>query len=270
VTDPVTDQVFTLRRGSAPLLISIPHAGTQIPAAIAASMTPIAREVDDTDWHLERLYAFAEEMGASILVPANSRYVIDLNRPPDGANLYPGRDTTGLCPVDTFNSEPLYLTGAAPSELQIAERRETYWRPYHDALAGELARLKAVHGKALLWEAHSIRSHVPRFFDGKLTDFNFGTASGESAAAGLAEKLEAMVVKQGAYTAVANGRFKGGYITRHYGAPQDGIHAVQLELSQVTYMEESRPYAYDEARAARVTPLMRDLVQCALGTVRLA
>nr|WP_218627183.1 N-formylglutamate deformylase [Caballeronia sp. dw_19] len=259
-----------MKRGTAPLLISIPHAGTQIPADIAASMTPIAREVDDTDWHLERLYAFAVEMGASILVPANSRYVIDLNRPPDGANLYPGRDTTGLCPVDTFNCEPLYLAGAAPSDAQIANRREKYWRPYHDALTEELARLKAAHGKALLWEAHSIRSHVPRFFDGKLTDFNFGTAAGESAVAGLAEKLEAMVVGQGAYTAVANGRFKGGYITRHYGAPQDGIHAVQLELSQVTYMEETRPYAYDEARAARVAPLMRDLVQCALDAVRSA
>lgn len=266
----MTDQVFTLTRGTAPLLISIPHAGTQIPADIAVSMTPIAREVDDTDWHLERLYAFAVEMGASILVPANSRYVIDLNRPPDGANLYPGRDTTGLCPVDTFNSEPLYPAGRAPSDAQIAERREKYWRPYHDALTEELARLKVVHGKALLWEAHSIRSHVPRFFDGKLSDFNFGTAGGESAIAGLAEKLEAIVIGQGAYTAIANGRFKGGYITRHYGAPQDGIHAVQLELSQVTYMEEMRPYDYDEARAARVAPLMRDLVQCALDAVRSA
>ena len=181
----MTDQVFTLKRGTAPLLISIPHAGTQIPADIAATMTPIAREVDDTDWHLERLYAFAVEMGASILAPANSRYVIDLNRPPDGANLYPGRDTTGLCPVDTFNSEPLYPAGGAPSEAQIANRREKYWQPYHDALTEELARLKAAHGKVLLWEAHSIRSHVPRFFDGKLIDFNFGTAGGESAVAGL-------------------------------------------------------------------------------------
>ena len=266
----MTDQVFTLKRGTAPLLISIPHAGTQIPVDIAASMMPIAREVDDTDWHLERLYAFAVEMGASILVPANSRYVIDLNRPPDGANLYPGRDTTGLCPVDTFNSEALYSAGAAPSEGEIANRREKYWRPYHDALTEELARLKVMHGKALLWESHSIRSHVPRFFDGKLSDFNFGTAGGESAVAGLAEKLEAMVLRQGAYTAVANGRFKGGYITRHYGAPQDGIHAVQLELSQVTYMEETRPYAYDEARAGEVAPLMRELVQCALDAVRAA
>jgi N-formylglutamate deformylase len=263
----VTDQVFTLKRGSAPLLISIPHAGTRIPVDIASAMTPIAREVDDTDWHLERLYEFAEAMGASILVPANSRYVIDLNRPPDGANLYPGRDTTGLCPVDTFDSEPLYPEGGTPTDAQIAARREKYWRPYHDALAGELARLKAGHGRALLWEAHSIRSYVPRFFDGKLFDFNFGTAGGESAVAGLAEKLEAMVVEQGDYTAVANGRFKGGYITRHYGKPQDGIHAVQLELSQITYMEETRPYRYDEARAARVTPLMRDLVQCALESV---
>lgn len=266
----MTDQVFTLKRGRAPLLISIPHAGIRIPVDIASAMTPIAREVDDTDWHLERLYEFAVEMGASVLVPANSRYVIDLNRPPDGANLYPGRDTTGLCPVDTFNSEPLYRGGGVPTDAQIAERREKYWRPYHDALAEELARLKAVHGKALLWEAHSIRSHVPRFFDGKLFDFNFGTAGGKSAVAGLAEKLEAMVLEQGDYTAVGNGRFKGGYITRHYGKPQDGIHAVQLELSQITYMEETRPYRYDEARAARVAPLMRDLVQCALDTLSTA
>jgi N-formylglutamate deformylase len=264
----MTDQVFTLTRGTAPLLISIPHAGTQIPAALAALMTPIAREVDDTDWHLERLYAFAEEMGASILAPANSRYVIDLNRPPDGANLYPGRDTTGLCPVDTFNSEPLYPAGGAPTDAQIAERRETYWRPYHDALSAELARLKAAHGNVLLWEAHSIRSHVPRFFDGTLSDFNFGTAAGASAVAGLAETLESMVVAHGGYTAVANGRFKGGYITRQYGKPQDGIHAVQLELSQATYMEETRPYAYDEASAARVAPLIRDLMQCAMDTVQ--
>jgi N-formylglutamate deformylase len=264
----MTDQVFTLKRGTAPLLISIPHAGTQIPDDIAATMNPIAREVDDTDWHLERLYGFAADMGASILAPFNSRYVIDLNRPPNGANLYPGRDTTGLCPVDTFNSEPLYPEGGAPTEAQIADRREKYWRPYHDALSEELARLKAAHGKVLLWEAHSIRSHVPRFFDGKLSDFNLGTAGGESAVAGVGEKLEAIVATNGVYTAVANGRFKGGYITRHFGKPQDGIHAVQLELSQITYMEESRPYRYDDVRARKVAQLIQDLMCCAMDTVR--
>jgi N-formylglutamate amidohydrolase len=145
------------------LLISIPHLGTQIPADVAATMTPVAQRTDDCDWHLDRLYAFAKRMGASILSPTYARYVIDLNRPPDGANLYPGQDTTGLLPVDTFDKEPLYLEGHLPTDAEVARRRDAYWKPYHDALAGELAALKAKHGKVLLWEAHSIRSHVPRF-----------------------------------------------------------------------------------------------------------
>jgi N-formylglutamate deformylase len=261
---------FSLRRGSLALLISIPHLGTRIPDDIAATMTPAARRVDDCDWHLDRLYAFAARLGASILSPMHARYVIDLNRPPDGANLYPGQDTTGLLPVDTFDKEPLYQAGRDPDDAELARRRERYWRPYHDALAGELAALKAQHGKVLLWEAHSIRSRVPRFFEGRLPDFNFGTANGASAAAGLADELAEIVRRHGGYTAAANGRFKGGYITRHYGVPRDGIHAVQLELSQITYMEEKMPYAYDDALAAQVEPLLSELVTAALARVAAA
>ncbi|MEW9586074.1 N-formylglutamate deformylase [Paraburkholderia sp. DGU8] len=265
-----TPPVFSLHRGSLPLLISIPHVGTQIPADIAATMTPVAHRTDDCDWHLGRLYAFAQRMGASILVPTYARYVIDLNRPPDGANLYPGQDTTGLLPVDTFDKEPLYLEGHLPDDAEIARRRDAYWQPYHDALSGELAALKATYGKALLWEAHSIRSHVPRFFDGRLPDFNFGTANGASALAGVAEELAALVQQHRVYTAVANGRFKGGYITRHYGQPGQGVHAVQLELSQITYMEEQLPYAYDESLAAKVEPVLEALVTMALERVKAA
>ncbi|WP_027213286.1 N-formylglutamate deformylase [Burkholderia sp. WSM2232] len=265
-----TPPVFTLHSGSLPLLISIPHLGTRIPADIAATMTPVAQRTDDCDWHLDRLYAFARRMGASILAPTYARYVIDLNRPPDGANLYPGQDTTGLLPVDTFDKEPLYREGQLPDEAEVARRRDAYWMPYHAALASELAALKARHGKVLLWEAHSIRSHVPRFFEGRLPDFNFGTSNGASAVAGLAEELAAVVERHGDYSAVANGRFKGGYITRHYGEPSQGVHAVQLELSQITYMQEQLPYAYDEALAGKIEPLLEQLVTTAFERVNAA
>ncbi|HEY3597316.1 MAG TPA: N-formylglutamate deformylase [Paraburkholderia sp.] len=259
--------VFSLQQGSLPLLISIPHMGTRIPEDIAATMTPAAARTDDCDWHLERLYAFAKRMGASMLMPSYARYVIDLNRPPDGANLYPGQDTTGLLPVDTFDKEPLYREGCLPDAAEIARRRAAYWQPYHEALAGELAALKAKHGKVLLWEAHSIRSRVPRFFDGRLADFNFGTSNGASAVPGVAETLAAVVERHGGYTAVANGRFKGGYITRQYGQPAQQVHAVQLELTQITYMEEQMPYAYDDALAAKIEPLLETLIKAALEQV---
>jgi N-formylglutamate deformylase len=259
--------VFSLHRGHLPVLISIPHMGTRIPDDVAATMTPVALRTDDCDWHLDRLYAFAKRMGASILSPTWARYVIDLNRPPDGANLYPGQDTTGLLPVDTFDKEPLYPAGRLPDDAEAARRREVYWRPYHEALRGELAALKATHGKVLLWEAHSIRSHVPRFFEGRLPDFNFGTSNAASAVAGLAEELVSVVEGFDGYSAIANGRFKGGYITREYGKPALGVHAVQLELSQITYMEEQMPYAYDDALAARIEPVLQALVEAALAKV---
>lgn len=260
--------VCSVRPGTLPMLISMPHVGTYIPDDILATMTEVARHVDDCDWHLDRLYAFAARRGAWILAPSHARYVVDLNRPPDNANLYPGQDTTGLLPVDTFDKAPLYHPGGAPTEAEVARRVARYWRPYHDTLERTLADLKARHGAVLLWEAHSIRSHVPRFFEGRLPDFNFGTANGASAAPGMAQALADCVTRHGGYTAVANGRFKGGYITRQYGRPDDGIHAVQLELSQIAYMQEARPYAYDEALASRVEPVLEALMDEALGRIR--
>jgi N-formylglutamate deformylase len=256
----MTQSIYTLTKGTTPLLISMPHTGTQIPAALAARMTPVARQLDDTDWHLERLYAFARRLGASLLVPANSRYVIDLNRPPDNTNLYPGQNTTNLCPLTTFDGAPLYLAGSEPDPADIAQRLAIYWQPYHQALQGELARLRALHGRARLWEAHSIRSRIPRLFDGELPCFNLGTVDGKSCDAALAKRLFDLLQVSGA-SAVQNGRFKGGYITRAYGKPQDGVQAIQLELAQRSYMEETPPYAYDAEKAQTTAQQLEQLVQ---------
>lgn len=262
------EAVFSYRRGKIPLFLSIPHLGRRIPRDIASTMTEAASRNDDCDWHLDRLYSFAEQLGASIITPFYSRYVIDLNRPPDGANLYPGQDTTGLVPVDTFDKEPLYRDGQGPMEQEISRRRDVYWKPYHDALAAELTALKNEHGDVLLWEAHSIRSRVPRLFAGVLPDFNFGTAGGASAIAGLGEEMVDLVQRHSKFSAVSNGRFKGGYITRQYGQPDNGIHAIQLELSQRTYMEEQMPYGYAEKSAEVVERLLETLVESALKLVR--
>ncbi|PTT88285.1 N-formylglutamate deformylase [Pelomonas sp. HMWF004] len=256
--------VYRLHQGSAPLLISLPHVGTEIPAELQGRLVPRALASEDSDWHLERLYRpLAEALGASLIVPRYSRYVIDLNRPPDDQPLYPGAaGGTGLVPTHFFTSEPLYCDGAAPDSAEIAARREACWRPYHDALAAELQRLRAVHGHALLFDGHSIRSELPWLFEGKLPALNLGTADGASCAPAITTRLGQVLAAQSAYSHVVNGRFKGGYITRHYGQPAGGVHAVQLEMCQRCYMDEAADprAAYDEARAAQVAPLLEQLL----------
>ncbi|MGH8813568.1 MAG: N-formylglutamate deformylase [Advenella sp.] len=265
----VTDQpAFTFRQGTVPLLISMPHVGTHIPAKIAERMTEQARLVSDTDWHLQILYDFAEELGASVLAATHSRYVIDLNRPPDGSSLYPGQSVTGLCPVDTFDDMPIYLPGQAPDKAETFARRNAIWHPYHEALAGELVRMKAQHGIAALWDAHSIRSVLPRFFEGKLPDLNLGTNKGSSCNEHMAQEIYdiAKSAKQGGYTAVLNGRFTGGYITRQYGCPTQNIHAIQLEMTQSSYMQETPPFNYVPRIAADVQPYLRRMLESMLGS----
>lgn len=265
---PVTDQpAFRFYPGTRPLLISMPHVGTYLPPAIAARLTPEARELADTDWHLERLYAFARELGASLLVATHSRYVIDLNRAPDGASLYPGRSVTGLCPIDNFDHRPIYAAGDVPQEAEIAARREAIWQPYHDQLARELARLKARHGVVALWDAHSIRSVLPRFFEGKLPDLNLGTGQGSSCDPALAQALLAIAKGAPGLSSVLNGRFTGGYITRHHGQPAQGVHAVQLEMTQCSYMQEALPFDYLPERAAAMQPLLRRMLETVLDFV---
>lgn len=255
--------VLTLHRGSAPLLISLPHDGIALPEDIAARVTPEARGVPDTDWFVSRLYDFARKLGASLLVPNYSRYVVDLNRPPDDVSLYPGQNTTGLCPAVRFSGDPVYLPGQEPSPDEVAARVERYWRPYHDALARELARLRDAHGRVLLWEGHSIRSVVPFLFEGRLPDLNVGTAAGASCAPALQARLEAVLSAQQGYTWIANGRFKGGYITRHYGRPAEGVDAVQLELAQDTYMDEATG-RYEPAKAEKLQQLLHSLLRAGL------
>ncbi len=256
---------FHFSRGSLPLLVSMPHVGVEIPPEYAQRMTPAAQQIPDTDWHLPQLYDFLASMGVSTLAAQYSRYVVDLNRPPEDTNLYPGQDTTGLCPLDTFHKAPLYLPGQEPDQAEVQERVQRFWQPYHTQLNLELARLRAMHGYAILWDAHSIASLVPRFFEGKLPDLNFGSADGKSCAASLTQALAAQVEQQQQFTLAVNGRFKGGYITRNYGDPAHGIHAIQLEMCQSTYMNESHPFAYRLDLAQQVQPLLRQLVEVVLA-----
>jgi N-formylglutamate deformylase len=251
-------ELYRFRRRRTPLLVSMPHTGTFVPEWLEPRLTRAAKALPDTDWHLEPLYDFLDELGASMLIATHSRYVVDLNRPPDNANLYPGQDTTGVVPLDTFHKEPLYVPGFPPSEAETRSRIEQYWKPYHAKLVETLASLKSEHGYALLWDAHSILSVVPRFFAGRLPDFNLGTADGKSCGPGVGERL---LEKISGYSKVLNGRFKGGYITRTYGDPLRNVLAVQLELSEAIYMEERPPFRWREDMAAKVRPQLNELLK---------
>ena len=263
-----TTKTFELRRGTAPLVISMPHPGTFLPPDIATRLTDAALRLPDTDWHLERLYDFVERLEASVIIATHSRYAIDLNRPSDDTSLYPGQDTTGLCPVDTFHREPLYREGRQPDAAEIEHRIDKYWEPYHAALKSELDRLRGCYGRVVLWDAHSIRSVLPRFFEGRLQDLNLGSAGGAACDESLAQLLLQIARSHSRYSAVLDGRFKGGYITRRYGRPGEGVHAIQLELAQLTYMDEDYPYSFDESRAAALRPVLTQMLKAALGWVR--
>ena len=253
------------------MLISMPHIGTEIPESMRDQLVPRALGVEDTDWHLFRLYNFAKTLGASVLTPRFSRYVVDLNRPPDDVPMYPGAANTELCPTRFFTGEPLYRDGCEPNMKERADRLANYWRPYHQALGDELARLKSLYGYAVLWDAHSIRSQIPWLFEGVLPDLNVGTAGGASAAITITQAVGAVINHPDAttsYSIAMNGRFKGGYITRHYGDPAQAIHAIQLEKCQHLYMQESAPFAYDDAKARIVQPTLFAMACAALTSAK--
>ena len=257
----MNNPVFALHQGTAPLLLSLPHAGTVIPDDLQPLYVPRALELEDTDWHLARLYEFVLAMGASLIVPHNSRYVIDLNRPSENTPMYPGVNNTELCPTRFFTGDPLYLHRQEPDAREITRRVASYWRPYHDALESELARLQAQHGHVVLFDGHSIKSQLPWLFEGKLPDLNLGTADGSSCAPGLRSALQQILQSQSRFTQVVDGRFKGGHITRWFGKPALGRHAVQLEMCWSTYMPEQPPYGIETARADELAPVLRALVQ---------
>ena len=253
--------VYEFHRGTTPLLISIPHAGTELPEALAHRLTVVGRGVPDTDWHVDKLYDFARDLGASIIKANYSRYVVDLNRSPDSASLYVGNPTSPVCPTETFGGSFIYMAGQEPDDREIAARIEQYWRPYHDRIAVELMSLRTAHGRALLWDAHSIASEIPSLFTGVLPEFNLGTRDGASCPRSLGDELLDIVLRDGEFGAVLNGRFKGGYITDHYGKPAEGMYAVQLELARRAYMNEQLEQVWEAQRAQRAQVLIEKLLR---------
>lgn len=259
-------EVFDFVAGDSPLLVSIPHDGRELAPGMAARMTKAGRALPDTDWHVRRLYDFVAELGASVIAANYSRYVVDLNRPADDAALYPGQLSTGLCPTITFAGEPIYADDVPPGADERRERIDAYWRPYHEKLRAELDGLVARFGYALLWDAHSIRTEVPALFDGSLPDLNIGTNGGRSCAGNI-EAAVGNAAAATAFTSVINGRFQGGFITRHFGDPAAGIHAIQLELAQRNYMDEDG-LEYNAPAADRLRQAIREMLQAFTETAR--
>ena len=248
---------FTFRSGSIPLLVSVPHDGRNLPDDIATAMTAVGRAIPDTDWHVGQLYEFAQGLGAAVIKADYSRYVVDLNRPADNAALYDGQVVTGLCPRQTFDGQGIYNDAI---DIDVESRVEVFWRPYHEKIADTLSGFRQSHGFALLWDAHSIASRVPRLFDGELPTLNLGTWDGRSCDAGIAGDVIA-IAEDSSFDTVVNARFQGGYITRHYGRPGEDVHVIQLELAQRAYMDEATRN-FDDTKASK----LRDTLERMLTT----
>lgn len=261
-----------VRRGEAPLVVSFPHTGTELPAELTGKLVSPWLATKDADWWIDRLYAFAVDLGATTVRTRLSRTAIDVNRDPSGASLYPGQATTELCPTTTFDGEPLYREGQAPGEGEVARRRDLWFTPYHQAIEAELARLKARHGKVVLYDAHAIRSRIPRLFEGELPNFNIGTNDGASCAPALTQAV-AEACAGAPFSHVVDGRFKGGWTTRRYGQPAVGVHAIQMELACRGYMDEPAaapregawPSAFESARAEQIQARLRRVLEACLA-----
>lgn len=251
--------VFTFSEGDSPLLVSIPHDGRHLAPGQVDRMTQAGRALRDTDWHVRKLYEFAADMGASVIAANYSRYVVDLNRGTDDLALYDDQVSTGLFPDKTFGGKDIYNSGEVVSSQEQQQRISAYWRPYHERIATTLVKLRQKHGYALLWDAHSIAGEVPSLFRGILPDLNFGTNDGSSCSEGIVTSIM-RIAEASDYSVVLNERFRGGFITRQYGAPGGGIHAIQLELSQRNYMDE-KTLSYQDDRAVKLADSIRSLMQ---------
>lgn len=253
---------YSFIEGSSPILVSIPHSGTLVPENIKKNFTKYGHMLTDTDWHISALYNFLDELDVSIIKANYSRYVIDLNRSSSSESLYPGKSETELCPTTTFMGDPIYRDSNIPSENEVSERFEQYWIPYHKKITAELNRIKSKHGYAVLWDAHSIQSQLPRFFEGTLPDLNIGTNSGNSCSIKITNKLKDIMKEDDIFESVIDGRFKGGYITRHYGNPGINMHAVQMEIAQLCYMSEYPTFSFDEVKAKKLRPKLKKMIEC--------
>lgn len=259
-------EIVSVTQGAGPLVLSMPHPGTGLPDEVKAALNETGRSVPDTDWHMHQLYAFAERFAPTVVEAGLSRYVIDLNRDPSGVSLYPGQATTELVPTTTFDGQPIWTR--APDETEVARRRTAYFQPYHDALAAEIERVKAAHGFCLLWDCHSIKSVIPRLFPGTLPTLNLGTNSGASCAPAVQQAADAALAGSGC-SHVSNGRFKGGWITRHYGQPERNVHAIQMEISLSGYLtEETPPWSFDTPKAARLQTALSAIIEAALDAAK--
>jgi N-formylglutamate deformylase len=263
----MSEPIFEYLAGDLPLLISFPHSGTYLPPDLRARLRPQVLDLPDTDWFVPELYDFLRDLGAGVIRATHSRYVVDLNRPPDGAPLYPGQRETTVCPTESFDGEPLYAPGPEPTGAEITARLEAYWRPYHSKISATVRELVQRHGVCLLWDAHSIHSTVPGLFAGRLADLNVGTAGGNSCSSALSEVVMSGLRHQTQFSHVLDGRFKGGYITRHYGDPAARVHAIQLEIAQSAYLQEMRNPSFDATRAKPLNLLLRTLIQGLLATL---
>lgn len=258
-------EIFDLSMGNSPLILSQPHAGLKLSPGMDVLLTEEAATLPDTDWHMPELYSdIAKELDATVISAQYSRFVVDLNRNPEGASLYPGQDVTELCPTTLFDAKPIYQKDQAPDKAEIEHRKSVFWRPYHAEIVRQIERIHRKFGYVILYDCHSIRSVVPRFFDGTLPDLNLGTADHSSCAPEMIEELSTSLEKC-PFSHVLNGRFKGGYITRTYGCPANNVHALQMEIAQKTYMQEKHPFAYDLEKAERLQTTLRHILSALLG-----
>jgi formiminoglutamase len=248
-----------VHKGDQPIIISIPHAGQRLLASQNEDLIDPRAALDDTDHFVDRLYDFAFDMGISLIRSDMSRLVIDLNRDPEGVSLYPGRSTTGLVPTTDFKGLILYHEGKEPDNLEIRQRLIDYYHPYHEAIRQEINRLRIKFGRVILYDAHSVRSVLPWLFEGGLPLFNIGTNAGSTCSPALTEA----VIKVCGPDSVINGRFKGGYITRHYTNLNNGIETIQMELSKRGYMDEERTL-WDDGRALALQKTLKTIMTICL------